>query len=107
MNAFKLSALEGIVKIYGGKLFEATGVDFGVLAPGSYSVSEDGETIEVQDGEQSAYIRLRSADHGKVDSAKDSIQVLEYAALRDADGDFDGKAWSIAKGTKRAFANIA
>lgn len=100
--ALKLDVLAGIVKVYGAPLYEFT-ADGGTLAPGDYSVTDDGQVmVESESGVM--YFRVRSArlDQG-INPEADTLNVGVFTAQRDAEGEYNGQPWSVTKGHTQAF----
>jgi hypothetical protein len=97
-----LNLLEGIVKVYGAPLYNHI-ADAGTLAPGEYSLTDDGQVMTTTEAGV-MYFRVRTArlDQG-INPEVDTLQVGIFEAARDADGEFNGEPWSVAKGHKQAF----
>lgn len=103
MKTLNLGLLAGIVTQYGQPLYPATpAILAGSVAPGEYTL--DGNTIVIINEGITMYIPIRTSrvEQGVDDAQSFNIGVFE--ASRDASGKYNGSAWSVTKGTQKAFA---
>lgn len=92
--------LSGIVKEYGTPLYTQID-DAGVVKEGEFTFSEDGESICVPTPQGGVvYVPFRR----DTDRNKSSYTIGVFEATRDASGEYNGSAWTVSKGDKRAFA---
>jgi hypothetical protein len=102
--ALDFNKLAGLVKAYGSPLYGTTPVqELGSVTPVEYQLI-DGDTLAIIDGDQTYYIPVRRS---VVDAGIASDRVFnigEFEATRDADGEYNGQAWSVSKGARKVFA---
>ena len=67
-------------------------------------VMADNETLMVTSPAGTHYVSLRKSaiDAGKDETSTFTVQ--KYVAIRDASGTYEGKDWSVAKGSEKLFA---
>ena len=102
--ALDFNKLAGLVKAYGSPLYGSAPVqELGSVTPVEYQLI-DGDTLAIIDGDQTYYIPVRRS---VVDAGIASDRVFnigEFEATRDADGEYNGQAWSVSKGARKVFA---
>jgi hypothetical protein len=102
--ALDFNKLAGLVKAYGAPLYGTAPVtELGSVTPEEYQLI-DGNTLAIIDGDSTYYIPVRRSVV-EAGIAPDRVFAIgEFEATRDADGEMNGQAWSIAKGTRKVFA---
>ena len=96
---FNIELLAKVAKAYGAPLYE-TGADVGTENGTDVSLSEDGTELLVPDGVGGVFyvaIDNKSLETG-FDLATCHFVMYAITALRDADGVYNGNAWSVTKG---------
>jgi len=104
MLKLNLDLLKSHVRQYGGPMYKAI-QSAGTVQPSDYSFNAEDGTIKVEDDGKAMYIAVRQ---DALDAGFDGTQPCEisiFEAIRDANGEFNGKPWSIIKGSTKAFAH--
>ena len=102
MKNLKLDRLAGLVQTYGAKLYKQ-GESLGTVVVGQEGVTVDGEALVIPNGEEGTmYIPFRQ---GIVGEEGKTYELHVFTAERDANGTYNGEAWSIAKGHEKVFAS--
>ena len=104
MLKLNLDLLKSHVRQYGGPLYEVQ-QSAGVIQPSDYSFNAEDGTIKVEDDGKAMYIPVRQATLDAGFNGTEPCEISIFVALRDADGEFNGKPWSITKGSTKAFAH--
>lgn len=98
-----LELLKGIVTMYGTPLYSSTPETVaGTVVAGEYTIVDNTLVIETEAGTMYIPIRTSRVDAG-IDETQ-SFTIGSFSALRDASGDYNGKAWSVKQGEAKAFA---
>lgn len=102
--AFNIQQLAGLVKTYGAPLYGSTPVkEFGSVTPEEYTLI-DGNTLCITEGDVTVYIPVRRSVVEAGISDDRVFNIGEFEATRDAEGEMNGKPWSISKGSRKVFA---
>lgn len=103
MKTLNLGLLAGIVTQYGQPLYPATPTtEAGSVAPGEYTL--DGNTLVLVNEGITMYIPIRTS---RIEQGVDATQTFNigiFTASRDAQGEYNGSAWSVKAGSQKAFA---
>lgn len=98
-----LQAIKSLVTVYGAPLFDkAPTLEAGVVNPGEYTIVDG--TLSVVTDEGTMYIPIRTARKEQGVDETQSFNIGVFTALRDASGEYNGKAWSIKAGDQKVFA---
>lgn len=101
---FNPSVLAGLVKAYGSPLYGSAPVkEHGSVTPAEYQLI-DGNTLAIEDNGAVYYIPIRRSVVEAGITEDQVFNIGEFEATRDADGEYNGQAWSIAKGSIKVFA---
>lgn len=108
MSNLNLSAILAVATVYGEKLYDfSQAVSQGSTPAGTYKLGEDGKSIQLfLEGNSGPciYVQLtREAIENGIDESQ-PIEIIQVSALRDASGEFEGKAWSVKEGEVKNFA---
>jgi len=104
MMKLDLSKLKGLVKEYGAPLYSATPTtEAGSVGPGGYTL-EGGNTLKVVDGDITYYFPIRTSRLEAGVSEDQVFNIGVFTASRDAQGEYNGKAWSVTMGETKVFA---
>ena len=102
--AFNIQQLAGLVKTYGAPLYGSAPVkEFGSVTPAEYTLI-DGNTLCITEGDVTVYIPVRRSVVEAGISDDRVFNIGEFEATRDAEGEMNGKPWSISKGSRKVFA---
>jgi hypothetical protein len=102
--ALDFNKLAGLVKAYGSPLYGSAPVqELGSVTPAEYQLI-DGNTLAIIDGDTTYYIPVRRSAIEAGITEDRVFNIGEFEATRDADGEYNGQSWSVAKGTRKVFA---
>jgi hypothetical protein len=104
--ALNLQQLFASVTVYGAPLYGTTpAIDHGQIEfAGQYPVVDNCLVIEEDAGIVYIPIRRSTLEAPGFDPSTHMFRIGGFEALRDASGEFNGKAWSVAKGDVKTFA---
>ena len=104
--ALNLELLAGAVKVYGAPLYGTTpDVDYGTIEQaGQYPVVDGSLVIESPAGVMYVPIRRSVLEDDNFNPATHMFRIGGFKALRDASGEYNGSAWSVAQGEMKTFA---
>ena len=101
---FNASVLAGLVKAYGSPLYGSAPVKVhGSVTPAEYTIV-NGDTLVIPDGDVTYYVPIRRSVVEAGFGEDRVFQIGEFEATRDAEGEYNGQPWSIAKGATKVFA---
>jgi len=103
----KLDLLKASAQVFGAPLYKET-QNFGTVAPGEYELQAEYNSVKIFiDAEKTEFISARLRQD-KIDAGinpeVDTLTIAEFTAQRDAEGDFNDKAWKVVAGSTRIFA---
>jgi hypothetical protein len=102
--SFDFKLLEGLVKTYGAPLYGTSPVKvLTQVSPADYEII-DGNTLAVTDGDLTAYIPIRRSVVEAGITEGQVFTIGQFEATRDAEGEYNGQAWSVSKGAIKVFA---
>lgn len=105
--AINIQKLAEVCTIYGQPLYSATPDQlFGTAdKAGEYEVRNGAIVVlDENDGEMFIPIRRSLLEDPAFDASKHIFSIGGFNALRDGKGEFEGKPWTITKGTQKVFA---
>ena len=103
--ALDLKLVQQHANVFGTPIYKEV-VSYGTVAPGEYEFQAEFGSIKVDLGEGkfiSARIRREVLDAG-VDPTKQVFTIAQFTAVRDAEGEIDGREWSVKAGDMRDMA---
>jgi hypothetical protein len=99
----QLDKIKALVTVYGAPLFDAKPTnEAGSVSAGEYTINDNQLCVKTEEGLM--YIPIRTARKNAGIDETQTFNIGIFTALRDASGEYNGKAWSISKGAERVFA---
>lgn len=104
--ALNIQQLFGAVTVYGAPLYgTAPSIDYGQIdQAGQYPVVDNCLVIESEAGIAYIPIRRSTLEAPGFDPSTHMFRIGGFEALRNASGEFNGKAWNVNKGDVKTFA---
>lgn len=106
--ALNLELVKKNANVFGAPVYSEV-ANYGTVGPGEYTLDTTFRSIKIDLGNGtfiSAALR-RDVDMATIDPAKTVLTVACFQAQRDAEGEIEGRAWSVKAGDKKDFAYIA
>jgi len=99
--ALNLDILRSVVKEYGAPLYPSVPTtEAGSIAPGEYEFDAESNTVAVKTDAGVMYLPVRT---GVIVHENSVLRVGIFTASRDAEGEYNGKHWSVEAGSTKAF----